>query len=104
MQYSQAGPVLAIHIWTGLFVFLGVARGSWIMNEGITKYAFIINSIGAVSNIVLNYYLIPQYGIVGAAMATLISQMVSVLLLTALFKRTRKIFYCQIKALFLQMA
>jgi len=26
---STAGPILAVHIWSGIFVFIGVARGQW---------------------------------------------------------------------------
>ena len=28
-KYSEAGDVLMIHIWAGIFVFLGVASSKW---------------------------------------------------------------------------
>jgi Na+-driven multidrug efflux pump len=50
---------------------------------------------------VLNWLWIGRYGIVGAATATLVSQMVAVWLLTALYPRTRSIFFMQMRALWL---
>lgn len=73
-QYSQAGGVLTIHIWTGIFVFLGVAFSSFLTTENWTKKAFYRTLLGAIFNIALNFLLIPSYGIKGAAIATLIGQ------------------------------
>lgn len=59
-----------------------------------------INSaIGAIANIVLNMYLIPIYGINGAAMATLISYAFAYYFAYAIPKATRKIFIEQNKSL-----
>ena len=38
-NYAAAGPVFSIHIWSGLFVSLGVARGPWLITEGLTKFS-----------------------------------------------------------------
>ena len=73
-QYSQAGSVLVIHIWAGVFVFLGVACGKYLTAENLTKKYFHRTLFGAILNIVLNYVLIPKYGISGAALATLTGQ------------------------------
>lgn len=76
-QYSQAGTVLMIHIWTGMFVFLGIAFGQYLIAENFTKKALYRTLLGAVSNISLNYILIPIYGINGAAIATLLGQFIA---------------------------
>jgi O-antigen/teichoic acid export membrane protein len=73
-QYSQASDVLKIHIWTGVFVFLGVAFSKYLTNENLTKKSFYRTLLGAIINVILNLMLIPQYGISGAAFATLIGQ------------------------------
>ncbi|WP_186576585.1 flippase [Aquibacillus kalidii] len=99
-EYHSAGEVLSIHIWSAVFVFLGVARNPYIVNENLTKYSFITNSGGAVINLVLNAILIPKYGIVGAAYATLISQAVASYLMHVFFSKVRPIFIMQTKALF----
>lgn len=75
-EYNQAGSVLMIHIWSGVFVFLGIAFGQYLIAENFTKKALYRTLLGAVSNIILNYFLLPIYGIKGAAVATLLSQFI----------------------------
>lgn len=72
--YQEAGQVLMIHIWAAVFVFLGVSFGKYLLAENLTKIAFQRTLIGAVSNVLLNLWLIPIYGVAGAAMATLLAQ------------------------------
>jgi len=76
-QYNQTGSVLMIHIWAGVFVFLGVVFGKYLTNENLTRTTFYRTSLGAVVNIILNYILIAKYGIKGAAIATLLAQFVA---------------------------
>lgn len=76
-QYNQAGSVLMIHIWTGVFVFLGLAFGRYLTTENLTKKSFYRTLLGAVLNVILNYILIPIYGINGAAIATLLGQFIA---------------------------
>ncbi len=73
-RYGGAGTVLAIHIWAGIFVFLGVVSSKYLLTENYTRILFFRTSVGAVVNIFLNLTLIPRYGVNGAAIATLISQ------------------------------
>jgi len=87
--YAGAASVLAIHIWAGVFVFIGVASGKWLLNENLQIYTMINTSIGAVANVTLNYYLIPLHGITGAATATLVSFAIAGYLSHALFGKTR---------------
>lgn len=75
--FIEAAGALQIHIWAGIFVFLGVATGKYLIAEDYTKIAFFRTFMGMVINIILNFYMIPRYGIKGAAFATLISQFVS---------------------------
>ncbi len=77
-QYAASASVLAIQTWAGVFVCLGVASSSWLTAENLQKYSFYRTLIGAAVNVSLNFVLIPNYGIVGAAVATVISQGVSV--------------------------
>lgn len=72
-EYAEAGEILAWHIWAGVFVFLGVARSKWLMVENFTVFSFATTSIGALTNVVLNFFLIPTYQGNGAAIATVIS-------------------------------
>jgi O-antigen/teichoic acid export membrane protein len=72
--FLPAAGVLSIHIWAGVFVFLGVASGKWFLAENYIKKNFYRTFIGLLVNVTLNFVLIPQYGILGAAVATLLGQ------------------------------
>lgn len=91
-DFAAAGPVLAVHIWASLFVFLGVAQGTWDLAENLTKLALFRTSVGALINVLLNLVLIPMYGPLGAAIATVVSYAVSAYLLNAINGRTRPVF------------
>lgn len=101
-QYTAAGPILAVHIWAALFVFLGVGMSPWILNEGLTRFSLFQTMAGAIVNVLLNFYLIPLYGGLGAAISTLLSQMAATYFALALFKRTRKIFKIETRAILLR--
>ncbi len=104
-EYAGAGVVLAIHTWAAVFVFLGVARGPWILNEGLMTLSLYSTTAGAVVNVVLNVLLIPRFGINGAAIATLLSYGVSGFFFNGFPRATRTIFRMQLRALlFIPMA
>jgi O-antigen/teichoic acid export membrane protein len=98
-QYAQAGDVLRIHIWAGVFVFLGVASGFWLVNENLQIFSTINTLIGALSNIGLNYFLIDSIGIQGAAWATLISYALAAYISLSFWDRTRINFICLSKSI-----
>ncbi|MEE9361044.1 MAG: flippase [Cellulophaga sp.] len=98
-EFNMAGEVLKIHIWAGIFVFLGVSRGGWIINDNLQRFTAMYLGVGMLANIALNFIMIPKLGIVGAAYATLISQAISVLFAPLLFKKTRISFFMMIKSL-----
>jgi O-antigen/teichoic acid export membrane protein len=98
-QYAAAGPILAVHIWGGVFIFLKVAFHRWLMNEGILVFLFISSALGAAVNVAVNIFLIPRYGGMGAAVATVISYAVAGLLVSFLYKPTWRNGWMMIKAL-----
>ena len=69
-QYAAASSVLVIHTWASIFVFLGVARGPFLINGGFTRFSLASTLAGALANVVLNLLLIPHWAAVGAAVAT----------------------------------
>lgn len=71
--YNSASPMLVVLIWSGLFINLGVARTSFLTAMNWTRTHLVINVIGCILNIALNYVLIPAYGGMGAAVATFIA-------------------------------
>jgi len=72
-EYAYAAPVLSVHIWSGIFVFLGAASSQYLIAEGFNTLTFIRTGFGAIVNIILNLWLIPTMGMMGAAIATLIA-------------------------------
>ena len=71
--YAYAAPVLSVHIWSGVFVFLGVASTQYLIAENLNKLTFIRTGFGAIVNIGLNLILIPKMGMMGAAISTLVA-------------------------------
>jgi len=88
-DYMKAASILSISVWAGTFAMLGSARGTWLICEGLQRYTPIYIFVGCISNILLNYLLIPQYGGFGAAAVTLVSQMLVAIVVPAFFKETR---------------
>ena len=99
-QYSEAGNVLMIHIWAGVFVSLGLASNSWLICEKLQKFLMVNTFIATITNIGLNYILIPKFGIVGAAWATIISYFLVGYLCLLIWKKTRINFINLTKSLF----
>ena len=73
VEFNGAANVLRIYIWAGVFTFLGVASFKWLIAENLQHISFYLYAIGSIVNIVCNWFLIPIYGISGAAFATFIS-------------------------------
>ena len=99
-QYEGAGIMLSIHIWSGVFVFLGSASGQYLVAEGYTRISFMRTALGALINILLNIWLIPLYAGVGASIATLAAYFVASFSIL-LFPKSRQQGWMMLKSLFL---
>lgn len=88
-NYMDAVIPLSILIWSTGFAMIGTVRSVWIVAEGYNKYSKYYVLIGALVNFVLNYFAIQFWGIVGAAITTLISQAVVAFVSPLFFKKTR---------------
>jgi len=98
--YQGAGILLSIHIWSGIFVFLGSASSQFLLAEGFTLISFSRTAFGALVNVVLNLWLIPIYGALGASIATLIAYASSTFFILAV-PHTREQGLRMLKSLFL---
>ena len=97
--YAEAGPILAVHIWTSLFVFMGLATSPWFIAEGLNRVSLGKTLFGAILNIILNLLLIPKYAGLGAAIATIISQAAAAFICNGFDSRTQKLFRIQVRSL-----
>lgn len=89
-QYGPAVQALRIIVWYSTFSYLGAVRDVWILAQWKQKYLLIINLIGAGANVVLNLVMIPWLGINGAALASLLTQIFTNVVLGFLIKPIRR--------------
>lgn len=98
-EYAVGGTVLMIHIWGSLFMFLGVASGKWFLAEGRQLLTLQRHAVGALVNVIFNFMLIPRFGAVGAASATVAAMAFSSYLYDVSNKHTRPMFWMKTKSL-----
>lgn len=87
--YQGASKALVITIWMGAFSIIGTARWIWVLCENKTNFVKYFMAFGAISNVIMNYFMIPAWGIVGASIATLITQICCNVIAPLFFKETR---------------
>lgn len=87
--YMPAVGPLRIITWYTIFSYLGVARNAWIVCENQQKYLKYMYLSAAVINVVLNYFMIPIWGASGAAMASLLTEISTSIILPYFIKDMR---------------
>lgn len=87
--YQPAVTPLKIVTWYTAFSYLGVARNAWIVCEGKQKYLKYIYLSAAVLNVFMNLLMIPKWGASGAAMASLLTQISTSIVLPFCIKALR---------------
>jgi len=97
--YQAAAPILIIHIWAALFVFMRAAFSKWVLIENMLIFSLITQGLGTLVNVALNYWLIPLYGGIGAAYATLVSYATASYLALLLYPETRLMFWMMTRAI-----
>lgn len=73
-DYAPAVTALGIVVWYTTFSYMGAVRNIWILANEQQRYLWVINLSGASANVVLNALLIPHWGVNGAAVASLVTQ------------------------------
>lgn len=71
--YELSASVLKVHVFACPFVFMAAVLSKWIVAEGVLWASFVRHFSGAAIAIALNIILIPSFGIIGSAWATLCS-------------------------------
>lgn len=89
-DYAPAATPLKIVTWYTAFSYLGVARNAWIVCEGKQKYLKYMYLTAAIINVLLNWALIPSWGASGAALASLVTQICTSIVLPFFFKEMRR--------------
>lgn len=91
-QYLISSQVLVVHIWGGVFIFMRSLVSKWILIEEKYFFSMFSQGLGAIMNILLNLYLIPKYGIIGAAYATVVSYAFSSYFALLIYQPAHKLF------------
>jgi len=89
-KYLPSVDILKLTSWIVVFTQLNIARGIWIVCEKKEKYLTYMLVIGAFMNVILNYFLIKEFGAMGAAIATILTQFVVAIIIPLFFKETRE--------------
>lgn len=90
VDYMNALSALKVTVWGQMFAVISMTRSVWIICENKNKYVKYYVAIGTTVNLVVNFILIPIMGIVGAAIATLLTNMVVLIFAPLLFRETRQ--------------
>ena len=98
-EYSKSLDVFMIHIIGALFMYNAILRSSHFTITGHTNVLMISQVIAVFINILLNYLLIPNFGIIGAAIATSTTHFLSLFLSNLFFKNSKRIFWIQLKVI-----
>ncbi len=88
-EYEPSADILKIIAWYTIFSYLGVARDAWIVCTEAQKYLKYIYISAAMANVILNLIFIPIWGAAGAAVASLLTQILTGMVLPCFIKQMR---------------
>jgi O-antigen/teichoic acid export membrane protein len=99
-KFVASATVLQIHVWAGCFIFVRALISQHLIITGNEPLSLLSHGVGAILNVLLNLWLIPRYGIEGAAWATLISYAYASFFFLLFAKSTRSHLWqlCKVKA------
>ncbi len=82
-HFDASVGVLRIHVFSNVFIAMGVAQGLWVANEQAGRLFVMQTMTGAVIAIVGNFLVIPRWGPEGAAAVAVLAHAASGLLVNA---------------------
>ena len=100
-EYLKAIATFKLLLWSNIFVFFFTAWARFIIVERQQKLFFYFDLLSVITNIILNFILIPEYGIKGAALATVLSVPIVHLLIFIFWKKQRYILQSFFRSLLL---
>lgn len=100
-EYLPAVAVLQVLSFKAASVALSNTAGAMLVTEGLQRWAILRDGLGCIVCVVLNYLLLPRYGIMAAAFVAIASNVAAGYLADALIPAYRHLFVRQTKALLL---
>ena len=101
LQYMAAIPLLQITIFKEIGYCMAQTSGTMIITENIQKVVVLRNLIGCLTCVILNYWLIPLYGVIGAAISSVITAFCTGWLAHSILPPYKHIFKIQTQSLLL---
>jgi O-antigen/teichoic acid export membrane protein len=86
-QYEPSSQVLPILIWTCAIMFVNAFQGIFLVVSRQRQGFFYATATGAISNLIFNLLLIPRYSMYGAAVATVLSEVLVFLVSAQILSR-----------------
>ena len=100
-EYSHGGPILAVHVWSAVFVFLDAAAFQYLVAKRMSSFLVFKSVLGLSVNVAVNFVLIPKWGALGASFGTVAGYLFSGCISYWLTRPTREIAYEQIQGILL---
>jgi O-antigen/teichoic acid export membrane protein len=100
VQYLESYNVLSLLLFGSIFAVFGSACTNLMIVYGLTYLRLVRAIFGLVINFTLNLVLIPKYGVMGAAFASLVSQIFASWLSNVFNKKTVECFKWQAETVF----
>ena len=97
-EYAPAVIVLIIYMWGLVIICMGVPFGNWMIAGNMQIYSIVFSVSGAIVNVVLNYFLIRETGISGAAIATVIAPLSAFITVGCLNRKIRQQLFIAFKS------
>ncbi len=98
-EFGASTAIFAVLLLGFPAMALGVARQQFLINEGCTGLQLAATTIGMTFSLLLNWMLIPRWGGLGAAIAATTAHLVTDVLLSFAWPRTRAVARWQLRAL-----
>lgn len=100
-SFAFSALILCVQIFSILFLFVGYCGWCHMFAMNLNKFFVFAFIAGIFSNISLNYILIREIGVIGAAYAVVVSFFIVYVLSGLFYDKTRQIFKMQLKAILL---
>lgn len=99
IQFVDAAIPLSILVWAGIFATIGSTRSIWLAAKNKQIFSVYYTFIGLITSIVLNFILVPNFGITGSAISLFFAQFNANMISLIIFKETKDSVILQFKAI-----
>ena len=76
-KYIESSQIITYLAWTNVFIFFSAVWNKWMLIKGNTRITFLFSFITSLINLILNYFMISEFGVLGAAMSLIIALSIS---------------------------